>query len=98
MPSLAPSSGQDWTVFELAEIRRLERVCQSVAHWELARDHTDAGDPWCVIYDTLLGGVVLHIARIDRRYIVVAPIKERCRWTASMQSAIELAMQEIAAA
>ena len=41
--------------------------------WSLDCDHTDAGDPWCVIYDQQHHRIVLHIARIERRYVVVWP-------------------------
>ncbi len=65
MLNLAPGPGNDWTEEEHAHIRRLGKVCHDVGQWELECKHTDAGDPWCIIYDQDQHGVVLHIARID---------------------------------
>jgi hypothetical protein len=39
--------------------------------------YTDAGDPFCVVYGEHPDTVVLHIARIDRRYVVDAPGRVR---------------------
>ena len=72
MPQL-PLSGKNWSEHERAEIGRLEAVCSETNHWSLDCDHTDAGDPWCVIYDQQHHRIVLHIARIERRYVVVWP-------------------------
>ena len=66
MDQLPPGKGQDWTDEERAEIRRIEQVCRAAAHWELECSHTDAGDPWCVIYDRHSHQIVPHMARIDR--------------------------------
>jgi hypothetical protein len=43
--------GHDWTANERAEIRRLEKFCEASNDWILECSHTDAGDPWCVVYD-----------------------------------------------
>ena len=48
---MAPSPGTDWTEDERAHIGRLETLCRSTDHWEMECSFTDAGDPWCVIYD-----------------------------------------------
>src|SRR5947208_11580331 len=50
------------------QIRRLEEFCAKMSHWGLECSHTDAGDPWCVIYDHWRQRVILHIARIDLQY------------------------------
>src|SRR4051812_30592731 len=68
-----PLRGKNWSEHERSEIVRLEAVCSGTDHWSLDCDHTDAGDPWCVIYDQQHHRIVLHIARIDRRYVVVWP-------------------------
>jgi len=98
MASLPPKSGQRWTDGERAEMRRLEVACQDFSHWQFECDHTDAGDPWCVVYDLQSRQTVLHIARIDRRYIVVCPPRQTSVWTTTIRSAIELALQEISTA
>ena len=52
-------------------------------------EHTDAGDPWCIIYDQEHHRIVLHIARIERRYVAVWPREERSAETSSMTAAVE---------
>jgi hypothetical protein len=76
-------------------VRRLNLACQDLPYWELVCDHTDAGDPWCIIYDRWSGRTALHIARIDRRYVIVCPLRQMSAWTATIQSAIEFALREI---
>ena len=49
--TMPPLPGHDWTGSERAEIRRLERVCDATEDWTLECGNTDAGDPWCIIYD-----------------------------------------------
>ena len=44
-----PLRGQNWSKHERGEIGRLEAVCSATDHWR--GDRTDAGDPWCIIYD-----------------------------------------------
>jgi hypothetical protein len=93
---LAPSAGREWTDAELVEIRRLKESCESDGYKELECDQSDAGDPWCVIHDRSSGSVLLHIARIDRRYVVVFPSKKRAvHWFSTIRAAIELALQEV---
>jgi hypothetical protein len=43
--------GHDWTANERVEIHRLEKFCEASDDWLLECSHTDAGDPWCVVYD-----------------------------------------------
>ena len=94
MPQL-PLSGKNWSEQERAEIGRLEAVCSETNHWSLDCDHTDAGDPWCVIYDQQHHRIVLHIARIERRYVVVWPWESRSAETTSMTAAVEMALERL---
>ncbi len=98
MDQLAPGNGRDWTDEERAQIRRLEQVCRDAPHWEMECSHTDAGDPWCVIYDRHEHRIVLHIARIDRRYVVVSPKLHRSASKGTMAAAVDLAVAEMIAA
>ena len=81
---MAPSPGKEWTDDERSHIGRLETLCRSIDHWEMDCGFTDACDPWCVIYDRDEHRIVLHIARIDRRYVVVCRYASvrltRSRW------------------
>ena len=56
---------------------------------------TDAGDPWCVIYDRHEHRIMLHIARIDRRYVAVWPSREHSVNTATMKAAVDIALAEL---
>src|SRR6516162_6786824 len=95
MARLAPLPGTDWTDDERTQISRLEAVCRNTEHWELECLHTDEGDPWCVIYDRHQHRIVLHIARIDRRYVVVWPPRQRSMTTETMERAVEAAIIEL---
>jgi hypothetical protein len=77
--SIVPFPGTDWTNDERAEIRRLELVCDASEEWSLECSHTDAGDPWCVVYDRHQERIILHIARIDRQYVLVGPASNALR-------------------
>ena len=46
------------------------RCALPVLGFELECAHTDEGDPWCIVYDRERELVVLHIARIDSRYVM----------------------------
>src|SRR4029453_13640842 len=69
--------GHDWTANERAEIRRLEKFCEASDDWILECSHTDAGDPWCVVYDERHQRIVVHIARLEGRLVVVMPRARR---------------------
>jgi hypothetical protein len=96
MLNLAPGPGNEWTEEEHAHISRLKRLCGQVPYWELDCKQTEAGDPWCIIYDHDHHRVVLHIARIDRRYLVVWPLQQRSETRATMAAAIDLILAEMA--
>jgi len=55
--------------------------------------HTDTGDPWCVIYDQHEQGIIFHIARIDRQYVVIWPREQRSEKSAIMAVAIDIALE-----
>jgi hypothetical protein len=94
MAAMAPSPGTDWTEDERTHIGRLETLCRRVEHWEMECSFTDACDPWCVIYDRHEHRIVLHIARIDRRYVVVWP-SQRSVNMATMNAAVDKALAEL---
>jgi hypothetical protein len=60
-------------------------------------EHTDAGDLWCIIYDQEPHRIVLHIARIERRYVAVWPREKRSAETSSMTAAVEMALERLQA-
>ena len=93
--TLPPASGMSWTNAELAELQRLTALCRDRDDWKLEFDQTEAGDPWAVIYDRARRRTVLHLARIDRRYVAVFPTQGCSHRTVSLQSAIEIALSNI---
>ncbi len=95
MEGMAPAPGTDWTDGERAEIDRLEALCRETKHWELECSYTDAGDPWCVVYDRDQHRIVLHIARTDRRYVVVWPYRQRSVTKIGMEAAVDAALSEL---
>ena len=94
---IPPRPGSDWTADERAEIRRLERLCAASDGLSLECSHTDAGDPWCIIYDQRQQRVILHIARIERQYVVVWPREQRSEKTAIVALAIDTALEGLKA-
>ena len=88
-----PRPGTDWTDDERAEIRRLEKVCHASEPWSLECSHTDVGDPWCIVYDQHHQAIILHVARIDRQYVVVWPREQRSEKTSIMAVVIDLALE-----
>jgi hypothetical protein len=95
MRRLAPKTGDYWNEAELIEIERLRSACKAVSHWQVDCDRTDAGDPWCVVYDCQRHTTIVHIARIDRRYVVVCPMTDRSEWITTLDAVIDAALREI---
>jgi hypothetical protein len=95
MAALPPLPGTDWTDHERAEISRLESYCRDLGHWHLECTHTDVGDPFCVVHDQHSDVVVLHIARIDRRYVIDSPARESSVTVPTIEAAIDIAIAEL---
>ena len=95
MLELAPSRHRDWSREELASIDRISTICRSIGCLELECQCTDEGDPWCIIYDRACDRVVLHLARIERKYVVVLPLQQRFARRASMTAIYEIAVSEM---
>lgn len=85
----------EWTNEELGEIDRIRAVCGNRSDLELECSHTDEGDPWCVVYDQTRGRIILHIARIDRCYIIVSPRQAKSARSTSIAQAVEAALTDL---
>src|SRR5215203_975453 len=85
---------QDWTDGELAEIERIRQACACHPHFEMECSHTDEGDPWWIVCDRAGHQIILHIARIDRRYVIVCPGKGSEK-AVSISAAIEIALKRL---
>jgi hypothetical protein len=59
--------------------------------------HTNAGDPWCVVYDQWRHRVILHIARTDLQYVVALPREDRTEKKRTMPDAVEMALARLKA-
>ena len=86
-----PPVQDDWTDRERGEISRLETMCAAIPDWELSYGCADAGDPWCIIHDQE-GDVVVHIARIERRYVVAWATGQQPAQFASLKAAVAFAL------
>jgi hypothetical protein len=47
------------------------------------------------VYDETRGRIVLHIARIDRRYIIASPPRTKSACTTTMSQAVEIALKDL---
>jgi hypothetical protein len=84
-----------WSDRELCEIGRLREACEKFASLVWENGHSDEGDPWCIAHDQERQQVILHFARIDRRYVVAFLCPPRIRWTTHLPAAVESALQEL---
>ena len=97
MTTLVPEATQAWTDAERKEIALLQNACDQTEHWRLRCSRTEAGDPWCIIYDERQRRPVINIARIDHSYVVVWPSRGQTAKTGAMVAAVELALARAAA-
>lgn len=64
-------AGADWNESEQEQLRRL-RITYPSPDFEIQCGCSDEGDPWCAVCEMAnYEGWVLHIARIDRRYLAI---------------------------
>ena len=92
--SATPRRG-DWTQQELCEFDRIRSECTPHSSFELQCSHTDEGDPWCIVWDRERELVVLHIARIDCRYVMARASHPKPLTVASLSVAINAALDEL---
>ena len=85
-----PASG-GWSQRELCEIDRIRVARCNEFQLELVFGESDEGDPWCIVCDR--ERVMLHIARIDRCYVVAWPCRFRLQRIRSITVATDLALR-----
>jgi hypothetical protein len=79
---------------EIVQIERLKQACRRIdRHWEVECGRSDEGDPWCAVYDWGQDRPILHIARIDGRYVVISPLLALS--TATLRAAVDTALAEL---
>ena len=92
------SSG-DWTAAERARLQELADRLSGIggARVEIVFGATDAGDPWCVVTDEN-GDVLIHVARIDGKFVVHSAVDDALSEGADLHSALrERLNSEVAA-
>jgi hypothetical protein len=92
--SVTPRRG-DWTDQELCQLERIRAECSALLGFELECAHTDEGDPWCIVRDRERELVVLHIARIDCRYVMARASQPKLFRASSLSAAINAALDEL---
>jgi hypothetical protein len=85
----------DWTQQELCELDRIRVRCLPHSSFELQCSHTDEGDPWCIVYERERERIVLHIARIDCRYVMARASHAKLFTASSLSAAINAALDEL---
>ncbi|WP_296599340.1 calcium-binding protein [Phenylobacterium sp.] len=78
----------DWTAAERARLEEVaDRLAQSGVHVEVIFGATDDGDPWCVVTDEA-GDVLIHVARIDGKFVVHSAVDDAINEGADLHSAL----------
>jgi hypothetical protein len=95
--SQLPTGQGDWSDQETREIGRIRAACADHPNLELERGRTDEGDPWIVCaHEPGRECIVLHLARIDRCYVIELLRLPRPERTVSMTHAVDTALRELA--
>jgi hypothetical protein len=95
VPSWLPVNSGCWSVPEQMQIERIRYLCEKCSQMEFDGGQTDEGDPWFIVYDRERKQVVLHIARIDRRYVMVRAGRPKPIAVASLSAAVNAALDEL---
>jgi hypothetical protein len=74
---------------------RIRYWCDKCPKLEFAGGQTDEADPWCIVYDRQREQVVLHVARIGRRYVMVLSSHPQPLTSALLSTAINVALDEL---
>jgi hypothetical protein len=91
----AQAFGGGWTQLELCEIDRIRNACRECLQIELIAGESDEGDPWCIVCSQGGEQIILHIARIDRSYLIAWPSRSRLQRTTSIAAAADSALREL---
>jgi hypothetical protein len=83
-------------VFQSASRSSLFAICaRDAPSWNLTAGQTDEGDPWCIVYDREREQVVLHIARINRRYVMARASRPKPITVAILSTAVDAALDDL---
>ena len=81
-----------WSTPEQIQIERIRYLCEKCPQLEFDCGQTDEGDPWFVVYDRKREQVVLHVARIGRRYVMVRANRPKLSTVALLSAAVDAAL------
>jgi hypothetical protein len=95
MLSMIPPARGGWTCDEEWEISRVRALCRRYPQITMECGDTDEDDPWCIVYDKERQRIILHIARVDRWYVMVWPTQWREEKSRSIASALDAAEKGI---
>jgi hypothetical protein len=84
-----------WSTPERIQIERIRYVCDKCPQLEFDGGQTDEGDPWFLVHDRVLEQVILHIARIDRRYVMARASRSKPLTAASLSAIVDAALDEL---
>ena len=84
-----------WSVPERIQIERIRYLCERCQQLEFDGGQTDEGDPWFLVYDRVLEQVVLHIARLDRRYVMAWASRSKLSTAASLSAIVDAALDAL---
>jgi hypothetical protein len=87
-----PEVRAEWSIREQSELQRLQ-AAYPPPYYEMETSATEEGDPWCVVCNSALDRIVVHIARIGCKYVIVYPEKNINKTVAQIKTAIDLATQ-----
>lgn len=87
-----PEERAKWSIGERSELQRLQ-AAYPPPYYEMESGKTEEGDPWCVVCNSALDRVFVHIARIGCKYVIVHSEKNIIKTVAQIKTAIDLATQ-----
>ena len=89
--SIIPRRGP-WTQQGLRELDRIRAECTPHSSFDAV---IDEGEFWCIVWDREREFVVLHIARIDCRYVMARANHPKLFTAPSLSAAINAALDEL---
>ena len=84
-----------WSVPERIQIERIRHLCEGSPELDFDGGQTDEGDPWFIVYDRVHEQVVLHIARIERRYVMARASLLKPVTVALLSAAVDTALDDL---
>ena len=87
-----PDERAEWSIREQSELERLQ-AAYPPPYYEMETSTTEEGDPWCVVCNSALDRIIVHIARIGCKYVIVHPEKNINKTVGQIKTAIDLATQ-----